>query len=113
MSYDLEFNCELETPHHIKGGTYALGGTPRPELNITYNYGRIFCTFLEDPKGIRSLYGKTAAEVIARLDEVIPKMQGRPDDDYWAATEGNARQALVNLRDLAKMCPPDAILDGD
>lgn len=112
MSHDLAFDCDLESPHYIKGGIYTMGGTIRPELNITYNYGRILARFL-GAGGVRSLYGKTAAEVIERLDEVIPKMSGKPDNDYWAATEGNARQALVNLRDLAALCPPEAILNGD
>lgn len=47
MSYDIEL-CEpiggeviqFETPHMIRGGTYAINGTREAWLNITYNYGK-------------------------------------------------------------------------
>lgn len=113
MSYDLGFNCgPLDTTHNIKGGTYAMGGTTDPWMNITYNYALHFRKFLGDG-GIRSLYGKPASDVIAITDKAIAAMTGEPDDDYWAATEGNAKAALMSLRELAMICPPDAVLDGD
>ena len=40
-------------------------------------------------------------------------MNGEPDQDYWKATEGNAKAALVSLRDLAALCPPQSVLVGD
>ncbi len=49
MSYDIELvdpvtkePVELDEPHHMRGGTYAIGGTPHAHLNVTYNYGGIF-----------------------------------------------------------------------
>lgn len=112
MSYDLGFDCgPLEAPHNIQGGTYAWGGTTEPWLNITYNYSRFFYNFW--PEGIRSLYGKTAAEVTKELDAVLPQMSGEPSRDYWEATEGNAKAALESLRALAALCPPTAVLNGD
>lgn len=113
MSYDLQFDCgPLPENHHVTGGTYAIGGTRDPRINITYNYGFHFRRFLGDG-GIRSLYGKTAADVVAITTKAIEVMTGEPDDDYWAATEGNAKAALESLRNLAKHCPQDAVLSGD
>lgn len=31
---------EVEAPHLMQGGTYALGGTTELWLNVTYNYGK-------------------------------------------------------------------------
>jgi hypothetical protein len=49
MSYDLGLidpitkqYLELDLPHQMKGGTYALGGSTMAELNITYNYSKSF-----------------------------------------------------------------------
>ena len=45
MSYDIELKdpvtqktIELDTPHQMQGGTYAIGGTTEAWLNITWNY---------------------------------------------------------------------------
>lgn len=112
MSYDLNFNCgPLKGEHHLRGGTHAVGGTTQPWLNITYNYSPFFREFW--PEGIRSLYGMTAREVILELDTVIPQMEGEPSDNYWEAIEGNAKAALVSLKKLAELCPPESVLNGD
>lgn len=49
MSYDIDLNdpvtkevIKLDTPHHMAGGTYALGGTKELWLNVTYNYANHF-----------------------------------------------------------------------
>ncbi len=113
MSYTLHFVCDpLDQTHGLTGGTYALGDTIDPWLNITYNYASHFRKFLGEG-GIRSLYGKTAAEVVVQAEKAIEAMRGEPDSDYWAVTEGNAKAALLSLRDLAKLCPQHAVLDGD
>jgi len=121
MSYDVEFIDEeteevvqADKPHYIHGGTYAVGGTLALHLNITYNYGEHFRAVL-GPKGIRSLYGMPAAEVITALDlaaEVLDDGEGE-DPDYWKPTAGNARKALLDLAALARMAPPNAVLRGD
>lgn len=118
MSYDVYFYegdklVEFDRPVNIRGGTYCYGGTRFAWLNITYNYASFFLEYIDPEKGIRSLYGKTAKEVIEVLDEVIPHMSGEPEDDYWMGTEGNAKDALCNLRLLACLCPEDAILKGN
>lgn len=112
MSYDLGYNCTLDEKHQISGGTYAMGGTTDPWLNITYNYSKWFVKYLGEG-GIRSLYGKQAKEVAEILIKTIPKMKTDVDRDYWAATEGNARKALSDLLSLTLLVPQDAVLDGD
>lgn len=111
MSYDMRFDCGPIDHHGIKGGTYALGGTCDPSINITYNYSQFF--YAHWPSGIRELYGKTAKDVVREIERVLPKMSGSPDSDYWASTEGNAKAALIGLRDLANLCPEDSVLSGD
>jgi hypothetical protein len=33
---------QFDSPHTLKGGNYALGGTTEAWLNITYNYAEHF-----------------------------------------------------------------------
>lgn len=56
MSYDIHLNdpvtkqtIELENPHFMRGGTYAIDGTKELSLNITYNYACVmrFRTYCE------------------------------------------------------------------
>lgn len=120
MSYDISL-CdpvtgevlELETPHHMRGGTYAMGGTTKAHLNVTYNYSKHYSQRFtarkvtsqlvakrggwgmgEELGGIRSIYGMTGAESIPALQAVISKLGDDVTDDYWEATEGNAKRAL-------------------
>lgn len=117
MSYDIYLvdatgkTVEFEEPIDLRGGTYAVGGTREAWLNITYNYGPHFYKVL-GRKGIRSLYGLTGLESMPMLDAAIATLGTDEDDDYWKATEGNARAALVNLRRLAELCP-SGIWRGD
>lgn len=118
MSYDLELLdpvtkevLQLDTPHHMRGGTYAVGGEKSARLNITYNYSAHFGRVLGG-EGIRSLYGMTAAESIPVLSAAISALKDDVSDDYWEPTEGNAKRALTQLLALAQM-RPDGIWDGD
>lgn len=119
MSYDLSLNdptthvpLTLDAPHHMRGGTYPLDGEPRARLNVTYNYAPHFKRTL-GPLGIRTLYGKTGAESIPLLTQAIDQLnEADIDPDYWAATEGNARQALCHLLTLAAM-RPEGVWNGD
>ena len=118
MSYDIGLidpvtreTIELDAPHHMRGGTYAVGGTTQAHLNVTYNYVGIFRRVLGD-KGIRTIYGMTGAESIPLLDGAVARLGDDVDQDYWAATEGNAKRALVQLAALARM-RPDAVWAGD
>ncbi len=137
MSYDIELVdpvtrevLELEAPHHMRGGTYQVGGTTRAHLNVTYNYypqfARVFAE-LDSPhpkaphwlhedagpvRGIRTIYGLTGAESLPVLDKAIAALGDDVDPDYWKATDGNAKRALTQLRALAAL-RPDGLWTGD
>ena len=58
MSYDIRLcdpvtheTLEVDSPHLMAGGTYALGGTTELWLNVTYNYARHYRCLGE--RGIR------------------------------------------------------------
>lgn len=119
MSYDISLCCpvsgkviELETPHHMRGGTYRVGGTEELSLNITYNYSPFYYKLIDDQKGIRWLYGQTAAQTIPKLECAVAQLGSDMDSDYWKPTEGNAKAALIQLLAMAKM-RPDGVWDGD
>ena len=118
MSYDIYLRdpvdksiLEFKDVHHIRGGTFAIGGTTQAHLNITYNYSGIFRQYLGE-SGIREIYGKSGAESIPILLGVIEKLGDDTDPDYWKATEGNAKKALCGLLALARM-RPDGVWHGD
>jgi len=92
----------------LEGGTYALGGTTEAHLNITYNYSKFYYEHLDNEKGIRWLYGKKVKDTMEALLLAFKSMEGEPDDDYWAPTEGNAKYALMQLILLAAY-----FLDGE
>lgn len=118
MSYDIYLNdpvtknvIELDDKHFMQGGTYQFGGTTEAWLNVTYNYSKDFRRVLGD-KGIRTIYGKTGKESIDILDKGIDQLNGDADTDYWAATEGNAKRSLIQLRIMAEL-RPDGVWWGD
>ena len=118
MSYDIYLNdpvsgdpVELDSVHKMAGGTLAVGGTATAWLNVTYNYSEHFCRVL-GIKGIRTIYGKTGADSIPVLQAGADKLGDDVNDDYWAATEGNAKRALLQLLALAKL-RPDGVWAGD
>lgn len=118
MSYDIYLNhpvtgevLELEEPHHMRGGTYCVGGEKRLHLNVTYNYGKHYYRVFGE-NGIRTIYGLTGAQSLPLLDKAIEALGTDMDDDYWRATEGNARMALIQLKALAQL-RPDGVWDGD
>lgn len=119
MSYDITLNdaitgdtINFDTPHLLKGGLYAVGGTSEAWLNVTYNYDEHFYRIVDKDKGIRVLYGKTGAESIPILKNAIAQLKDNVSDDYWEATEGNAKRALINLLAFAQL-RPDGIWNGD
>lgn len=118
MSYDINL-CdpvthdvlELDDPHDMRGGTYAMGGTRECHLNVTYNYASRYKRVLGD-KGIRTIYGMTGAESIPVLEAAASRLADDATGNYWDATEGNAKRALLQLAALAKL-RPDGVWDGD
>lgn len=108
MSYDISLACELTEPHHLKGGTYAMGGTTEASLNVTYNYSPHFYRVMGE-KGIRTIYGMSASESLGVLASAVGALGDDRSDDYWTSTEGNAKAALLDLMMLAIL----AIRQGD
>lgn len=87
------------------GGTYTLGGSDEPDLNVTYNYsGHITAAF--DGLNFReALNGKRAADVTPLLEAAVRRLGTARSSDYWEATEGNAGHALSVLLGWAKQYP--------
>lgn len=118
MSYNIELQdaitgavLELDNAHHMRGGTYVLGGSASAELNITCNYAKHYYRVMGE-KGIREIYGKTGAKSIPILKNAINTLGDDVDNNYWKPTEGNAKQALMQLLALATM-RPDGVWAGD
>ena len=118
MSYDIELVDPItrevitfDSPHFMGGGTYQLGGSKELWLNITWNYSKYYYDIMGED-GIRSIYNKSGAESIPILEDAISKLGDDVDDNYWKATEGNAKRPLMQLLAMAKM-RPDGIWEGD
>ena len=94
MSYDISLTdpvtgetIELKEPHFMRGGTYAVGGTTELWLNITYNYAEYYYEVDEDA-GIRGIYGKTGAESIPILENMIGRIEAKyKPEGEWLVTE--------------------------
>ena len=93
MSYDIRLvdpvtkdTIQFDSPHAMKGGTYAVGGTTEAWLNITYNYARwyykesVFPDNGEDRSGIRSIYDMSGADSIPVLKHAISTLEGMTED---------------------------------
>lgn len=111
MSYDIDIldpatgEClEIDEPHQLRGGTYCVGGTRDLSLNVTYNYAPIFARVLGEG-GVRQLDGMKVSDSLTLLEKGVSQLDGEPDADYWAKTDGNAKRALENLLALAHMGP--------
>ena len=108
MSYDIRLThpatgetLMLDEPHQLIGGTYALGGTRECWLNVTYNYSHIFRRIM-GPDGIRMIYGKTGAESAPLLRAAAEVLADDACENYWVATEGNVKKALLDLATLGR-----------
>ena len=118
MSYDIDLVdpvsgevLMLDEPHQMRGGTYCVGGTKECSLNITYNYSKHFRALFGE-KGIRWIYGKTAADTLPHLVEAASLLSDDKTDDYWEPTEGNAKSAIMHLIAIARL-RPDGVWSGD
>ena len=94
-----------EEKHQIQGGTYAVGGTNKLWVSITYNYSKFYYATFPEGKGLNWLSGKLAAETIPVIREAINKLGNDVTNRYWDATEGNAKQSLYKLLALAQLRP--------
>ena len=100
----------LPEKHDIAGGTYAVGGTRDAWLYVTYNYAGNDHG-VSGGEGLRALDGGCVRDSLPVLDKAIAALgEAQPDADYWKATDGNAKKALVDLKaiaDLALQAFPD------
>lgn len=108
--------CTLIDPQshetmEIDGFTNPRGGKYAPlscdaELYVTYNYGVHFRK-LNGNKSLPEWLGNlTGAQSCPILCDAITRLGKDVDkNDYYNATEGNARRALKGLLSLALECP--------
>ena len=98
LTYD---NGTVPVEPHSEGGTYAMGGTSKAEINVTYNYSRVYPEYFS----LRDLDGKTAAETELILAKAVDELGTERDEDYWNPTPGNAGYALNILLGWARQHP--------
>ena len=107
MSYDVRLKDAdgntVKVDNHEEGGTYALGGTPEAELNVTYNYSKVLNELWGE--GTVFLDGKRADRVTKLLRDTVTVLGTERDDDYWKPTEGNVGYALSILLRWAEQYP--------
>lgn len=118
MSYDISLTdpktgkvLQLDKKHDLRGGAYAMGGTAKCWLNVTYNYAQHYYRVFGE-EGIRTIYGMTGAASVPVIEQAISQLGEDPGDDYWKPTEGNARAALCDLLVLAN-AKPEGVWKGD
>lgn len=135
MSYDVYLAdpvthevLTMDVPHQMRGGTYAIGGTDKMWVNITYNYALwYYKDYAFGEKGIRSIYGLSGAESIPVLKKAIAALEDSDEElpyeeakacleqgatGYWLPTRTNAIRPLYQLLALAQM-RPDGVWKGD
>lgn len=135
MSYDISLvdpvtkeTLIMDSPHQMRGGTYAIGGTDEMWLNVTYNYGRWYRKdYAFGENGIRSINGLSGAESIPVLKKAITGLEESkeelPEEEvnqcleqgvsgYWMPTRENAIRPLYQLLVMAQM-RPDGVWESD
>ena len=85
-----------------RGGTYAIGGSSEAWLNITYNYGKIYCELWGH--GLGDFHGMKIKEVKPKVEAGIKALGVERHNDYWKPTKGNAGAALFDLLTLFLIC---------
>jgi hypothetical protein len=97
---------KTEEKHFMFGTTICVGGDTAMTLDVTYNYSDIINKVIKSKEEYAHfLSGKSGAEVIPILKDAISKLSDDVDDDYWKATEGNAKRALSQLLAFSQMRP--------
>lgn len=90
----------VDVPPHTEGGTFAMGGIDRAELNVTYNYRDLF--------DFDKLHGKKALDTVDVLRSAVARLGTERHTDYWKPTSGNAGYAASILLRWAEVYP-DAV----
>lgn len=135
MSYDISLvdpvtkeTLIMDSPHQMRGGTYAIGGTDEMWLSVTYNYGRWYRKdYAFGKNGIHSINGLSGAESISVLKNAIAGLEESkeelPEEEinqcleqgvsgYWMPTRENAIRPLYQLLAMAQM-RPDGVWESD
>ena len=113
MSYSVYLNkngVTVTVPNHKAGPTYVLDGTRSAEMDVTYNYSKVYSEFpspIEEGArfNLRDFSGMSALASIPILDDMINVLGNEPDDDYWKPTNGNAGNALAIMLYWARLHP--------
>lgn len=106
MSYDVHIvdrisgeQLHFDGTHDYKGGTYAVGGTTKAWINVTYNYGKLYAEIWGH--GLYGFDDMNVVDVIPKLMEGIVILGTTKSEDYWEATKGNAGAALAGIVAIA------------
>jgi hypothetical protein len=89
-----------------EGGTITIGGIDEASINVTYNYSPFYYETIDKDIGIRWLNDKKAKDTVDILRLAVKRLdENDTDEDYWKATEGNARKPLVRMLQWAEQHP--------
>lgn len=111
MGYDIKLldkNKQIvksERALYNLGGYFTKDGIYDMECGITYNYSSILKKVFPGTEGIRYLNNKIAESTYSVLDNAIKQLKDDYSDDYFEPTEGNVKQALLSLYQMALRNP--------
>ena len=110
MSYSLRIEDSngniMQAPFLIfpQGANCPIDGTRELETSITYNYWMQFRKAFNTEEGIYTLNGVPCLDSIPIIRNAMDRLDNDVDEnDYWAATDGNAKRALAELLHLAAL----------
>lgn len=125
MSYDIRLvdpvtkePLHTKVNHDMRGGMYAMGGTTELWLNITWNYAHYYYEATDGDKrfahdeisayyadgttgpvkteyGIRGIYGKTGAESIPMLKDLIERIESNYKDENGEWKSARRKRRVV------------------
>jgi hypothetical protein len=111
MSYDISLVdittkevLQLERPIYLCSATYPIGGSTECWMSMTFNYGTILRRIFP-PDGIHQFHDMVAEASIPLLVDGITQLKWDVSNDYWEATEGNVKAALLSMITLALIRP--------
>ena len=91
MSYSIAIKRGKETltlpDSQTEGGTYAIGGSDLAEMDVTYNYSKVF--------RLANLDGLTVNDALVVLAHKVAELGVQQDADYWAVKPGNVGHACL------------------
>ena len=144
MSYDISLvdpvtkeTLHTKVNHDMRGGMYAMGVTTELWLNITWNYAHYYYEATDgDPRfahdeisayyadgttgpvkteyGIRGIYGKTGAESIPMLKDLIERIESNYKDENgeWKSARRKRRVVYDEDGNRTKMDVFEAVRDN-